>query len=209
MGKKGLLIFTAATTLLTLAGILLLDRPLAEFIRASGWEDAWLFSAGTVLLDTLSGKGLYKLMPGLAFAIVGAVMMFPARIRRQGAALLFVGVTHMLSTMICGMSKDLFNRMRPYELLNSGNWDQAWFVAGNSFPSGHAGFYFGLFLPLAYLFPRRRWPLLAVPFFIAAARLNAGMHFLSDVTASMTVAALLTLAMAAVLRPAAREVPHG
>ena len=203
------MIFAAATALATLAAIAFLDRPLAEYIRASGWENAWVFFAGIRLLDTLSGKDLYKFLPGLALAILGGALLIPVRMRQHGVALLFVGATHMLSTLICGMSKELFRRLRPHELLDSGNWDAMWFVSGSSFPSGHAGFYFGLFLPLVYLFPRWRWPLLVVPFFIAAARINANMHFLSDVTASMAVAALVTLAMVAALRPESRRASHG
>lgn len=212
MGKTGLQIFTAVTALMTLVAIAFLDRPLAEYIRTSGWESAWIFPAGTTLLDTVSGKNLYKFLPGLALAIIGAPMLIPVRIRHHGAALLFVGATHVLSTLICGMSKNLFSRLRPYELLDNGNWDQIWFASGSSFPSGHAGFYFGLFLPLAFLFPRWRWPLLVIPFFVAAARVFGNMHFLSDVTASMAVAALITVAMASALQrwlAPERRVPDG
>jgi hypothetical protein len=38
---------------------------------------------------------------------------------------------------------------------------------------------------LAYLFPRWRWPLMLVPWFIATARVNANDHFISDVAASI------------------------
>lgn len=200
MNKRGLQVFFAVTASLTLVAILLLDRPLAEYIRTSGSESAWIFSAGTVFFDTVSGKNLYKFLPGLAFVVIGGALLALANIRRYGVALLFVGAAHVLSTLLCGMSKGLFGRLRPYELLESGNWDQIWFAGGSSFPSGHAGFYFGLFLPLAWLFPRWRWPLLVIPFFIAAARVNENMHFLSDVTASMAVATLVTLALATALR---------
>ncbi|OGT80763.1 MAG: hypothetical protein A3H91_07875 [Gammaproteobacteria bacterium RIFCSPLOWO2_02_FULL_61_13] len=208
MSKKGLWFFTAATALLTLAAIPYLDRPLAEFIRASGWENAGLFSAGMALLDTLTGIHIHIMLPGLVLTVIGGALWIPIRMRRHGAALLFVGATQVLSMLICGMGKDLFNRVRPHELLDSGNWDRIWFASGGSFPSGHAAFYFGLFLPLVYLFPRWRWLLLTAPFFIAAARVNANMHFLSDVTASMTLAALITLATATVLRPEPRGASH-
>ncbi len=209
MGRKSLLIFSTASVLLTLAGVLWLDRPLAEFIRASGWENARIFSAGTDLLDTASGIKLYKLLPGVALALVGGVLLIAVRMRRHGAVLLFVGVSQMLSTLIGGWSKNLFGRLRPHELLDNGNWERIWFAAGVSFPSGHAAYYFGLFLPLAYLFPRWRLALLVTPFFIAAARVNANMHFFSDVTASMALAALVTLAIAAVLRVEPGRISHG
>ncbi|MBI1732890.1 MAG: phosphatase PAP2 family protein [Gammaproteobacteria bacterium] len=206
MSRSGLVRFAAVTALFTLVAFPAIDRPVAEFIRASGWEGAWIFSAGTALFDTISGKNLSKFLPGLALAVAGGMLMVPARFRRRGTALLFVGAAHVLSTLICGMSKNVFGRLRPFELLEAGNWDQVWFVAGgNSFPSGHAGYYFGLFLPLVYLFPRRRWALLAIPFFIAAARIIENLHFLSDVTASMAVAAVITAVLAGALAPAPRD----
>ena len=98
-----------------------------------------------------------------------------------------------MATLVTGVAKNLFGRLRPFQVLESGDWTHAWFVNGNSFPSGHAGYYFGLFLPLAWLFPRWRWPLLLAPWFIAIARINANDHFVSDVAASMLVVGLLTL----------------
>ena len=208
MGKMGLLVFIAVTALLTLVSILFLDRPLAEWIRASGWENARLLFTGMAWLDAVSGINIHIILPGLVLTVIGGVLWIPMRMRRYGAALLFTGATQVLSMLTCGMGKDLFHRVRPHELLDSGNWDRIWFVSGGSFPSGHAAFYFGLFLPLVYLFPRWRWLLLAPPFFIAAARVNANMHFLSDVTASMALAALFTLAMATLLRTEPGEAAH-
>ncbi len=67
-----------------------------------------------------------------------------------------------------------------------------WFAGGNSFPSGHNAFFWGLFLPLIYLFPRWRIPLLIVPLFIAFARIDENYHFLSDVLGAIAIAALVT-----------------
>jgi membrane-associated phospholipid phosphatase len=72
-----------------------------------------------------------------------------------------------------------------------------WFAGGNSFPSGHNAFFWGLFLPLIYCFPRLRIPLLLIPLFIALARIDENYHFLSDVLTAIAVAALITLLAAA------------
>jgi membrane-associated phospholipid phosphatase len=61
-----------------------------------------------------------------------------------------------------------------------------------------------LFLPLAWLLPRWRWPLVVIPWFIAVARVDANHHFISDVGVSIAMAALLTLALARVALPAER-----
>jgi membrane-associated phospholipid phosphatase len=76
-----------------------------------------------------------------------------------------------------------------------------WFVGGSSFPSGHTAFYFGLFLPLAWLFPRHHTAWMFVPVFIALARINANDHYLADVCTSIVLCCLLTLAFARLLRP--------
>lgn len=73
--------------------------------------------------------------------------------------------------------------------LQSGGWSDAWFVGGTAFPSGHSGFYFGLLLPMVYLFPRWWWALRLVPWFIAVARIDANHHFLSGVGAAIVIVA--------------------
>lgn len=200
MNKTGLLTLAAAAAAFTLLAILFLDQPLAEFIRASGCEDLALFRQGTALLDLVTGKEVSKFLPGSALIGVGLALVAVARSRPQGVSLLFIGLVQFLSTLACGVSKILFSRLRPYELLDSGAWDQAWWAEGNSFPSGHLGFYLGLFLPLACLFPRWRWPLLTVPLFIALARVGVNDHFLSDVAASTSMVALIALGAGTAMR---------
>src|SRR5690606_30671661 len=105
-----------------------------------------------------------------------------------------------LHTMMLG--KQVFGRLRPHEVLERGDWSQVWFAGGGSFPSGHAAFYFGLLVPLAAACPRvwQRVLLLALPTFVALARIDMARHFLSDVAASALLAALYTLALAALAR---------
>lgn len=200
MGKNGYLTFAAIAAVLTLLAIPLVDRPLAEFIRTSGCEDAALFSQGIALLDLISGKEISKFLLGAVVSGAGLALVVSARARPHGISLLFVGLVQFLSTLLCGVSKNLFGRLRPEELLTSGTWDQAWWAEGSSFPSGHVGFYLGLFLPLAALFPRWRALLLGVPLFVATARIGVNDHFLSDVTASMAVVTLITLGIGTAMR---------
>jgi membrane-associated phospholipid phosphatase len=193
--------FAAIAALLTLLAIPLWDLRLARGVRESGVEGAWLFSEGTRVLDLVTGKEVSKFLLGMLLLASGAGLSAFARTRRHARMLLLVGAVQLLSTLACGVAKNVFGRLRPFEVLGPEVSDPPWFVGGSSFPSGHTGFYFGLCLPLAWLFPRWRWPLLAVPLFIAVARVVANDHFSSDVTASMGVAALLTLAGVRALGP--------
>jgi membrane-associated phospholipid phosphatase len=198
--RKLLVVHIVIGVALALIGLAGLDGVTARYWRVSGYEDLAVFHAGTIFLDTISGKEISKFLIG--FTLIGAAlaMMIPAKTRACSWSVLFVGVTQFLATLLTGVSKNLFGRLRPYELLKSGDWGPEWFVDGSSFPSGHTSFYLGLFLPLAYLFPRWRWPLLIIPWFIAFARVNANSHFISDVGASIAIVGALTLLIAWMMR---------
>lgn len=194
--EKFIILHIAVGATLLIAGLLGLDRTTAEYLHRSGLENLWIFSAGTSLLDTITGKEMSKFLIGLALSGCALVLMAPSRTRALGWSILFVGLVQLLGTLLTGVSKNFFDRLRPFQLLESGDWGHAWFVDGTAFPSGHAGFYFGLFMPLAYLFPRWRWPLMLTPWFIAIARVNANDHFVSDVAASIVFVGALTLILA-------------
>ncbi|MDT8397108.1 MAG: phosphatase PAP2 family protein [Pseudomonadales bacterium] len=193
MTRAWLWSFFGLSALVCVFAIPWLDRPLAEWIHGSGLESHWLFTDGTVLLDSLSGKAFSILLPALPLLVLGLLLYTSIRTRPAGLRLIFVCAVQVPGYLLAYLCKQLFGRLRPHELFAGGDWTQAWFAGSDSFPSGHTAFYFGLFLPLAYLFPRWRWPLLVIPFFIAAARMNESRHFLSDVTASMALIALMTL----------------
>ena len=177
--------------MLAALGILLLDHAVAALVQSSGIEDAWLFDRGTALLDLVTGKDVSRFLLGGVVLVVGAVLALVPRLRAAGRMALYVGATQLLATLATGAAKNLFGRLRPYEVLVATPPDATWFVGGSSFPSGHAGFYFGLLLPLACLFPRGRWPLLAIAWFIGLARIVGADHFVSDVGASIALAGLL------------------
>jgi len=183
-----------------LIGLAGLDGAIAGYLRVTGYEGLRFFTAGTLFFDTITGKEVSKFLIGLMLIGAALVLMIPSRTRPISWGVLFVGVVQLLGTLVTGVSKNLFGRLRPYELLRDGDLGAEWFNDGNSFPSGHAGFYFGLFLPLAFLFPRWRWPLLIAPWFIAIARVNANDHFVSDVAASIAIVGALTLLVAWMMR---------
>jgi len=195
------LLHAAVGVLMLAAGLLGLDRLIAESLHATGYENLRVFVAGTTLFDYATGKEISKFLPGLVITACAALLLLLPRARGLGRQALFVGLVQLLGTLTSGVSKNLFGRLRPFELLQGGDWAHAWWVAGNAFPSGHAAFYFGMFLPLAWLLPRWRWPLMVIPWFIAVARVDANHHFLSDVGASIALVAMLTVLLARVARP--------
>jgi membrane-associated phospholipid phosphatase len=195
MGKKLLLLHLVLGAMLAALGVLYFDRALAELVRHSGVEGAWLFERGTAVLDLVLGREISKFLLGGALVLAGAALSArPAR-RGAGRALLYVGNVQLFATLLTGVLKGVFGRLRPYEVLASGQWDATWFAGGSSFPSGHTGFYFGLVLPVVALWPRRAWPLLALPWFIACARIVGNDHYLGDVGTSIAIAAALALGL--------------
>lgn len=193
-------------------GLLLVDRPLAEWVHASGIAHARVFEWGLVALDTLTGMHLWFWLAGCSALAIGAIGFAWRRRAHWPRAWLAAGVVQIaaLHTMILGKSH--FGRLRPSEVFEKGDWSQVWFSGGGSFPSGHSAFYFGLLLPLAAACPLRwlRGLLLAIPVYVAIARLGLERHFLSDVAASAVIAAVYTLLAALALRrwwPAAAPRP--
>lgn len=175
------------------------DLPLARSIHGSALEDHPILQGGTLLLDWITLKEVSRhLLAALLLAPGLVLMAIPSR-RELGAQLVFVGLTLGLANLAIEIGKPLFGRVRPDELLVGGAQRQ-WFVGGSSFPSGHTAFYFGLFLPLAWLYPRWRIAWLFVPVFIATARIDANLHYLADVCASIALASVITLACARLLR---------
>jgi membrane-associated phospholipid phosphatase len=148
------------------------------------------------LLDLVTGKEISKFLLGGLLVAGGTALALVPRTRAGGRVVLYVGTTQLLATLLTGMAKNLFGRLRPEVLFATPPPGETWFLGGSSFPSGHAGFYFGLLLPLACLFPKWRWPLLAVAWFIAVARVVGNDPFVADVGASIAVAGLLAWALA-------------
>ena len=108
--------------------------------------------------------------------------------------LLFIACAQFVTRFAAGTLKGVFERLRPFEVIQAGNWDWKFFSGhGNSFPSGHGAHFWGLFFPIAFLFPQYRIPLLIVPLFISVARVGVNDHWCSDVLGSISIAAAITL----------------
>ena len=177
--------------LLAAAGLAGLDAMIARFVSEAPPDAFW--GRGVALLDMLALREVADFAVGFALSLAGAILLVLRSTRSIGFPLLYVGLVQLLSYAAADLSKPWFGRVRPTEALSGGD---IWFAAGNSFPSGHTAFYAGLFLPLVLLFPRLSPLWAAPPLFVAAARVMEKDHYLSDVCASLAVAAGLAALLA-------------
>lgn len=197
MTRRQLLLFSLIAVALTFAGIFLFDQPVAAFAQRAGGRQSPLLQQGTHWLEVASGFPIARYF--LAYLILGAAaLLFIARSTRPVAwMLLFIGSTHLVSRLVAGALKNVFNRLRPFEVIEAGNWDWKFFGDhGSAFPSGHSAHFWSLFFPLAFLFPRYRLLFLIIPVFISIARVGVNDHWCSDVIASAGIAALFTFLFA-------------
>jgi len=186
---------------LTLLGIFLLDQPIAAFAHRMGGRQSPVFQEGTHWLEVASGQTINRWL--LTYVLLGAsaVLFITRTTRPAGWILLFVASAQFLTRLTVGILKEVFHRLRPFEVIQAGNWDWHFFGdRGSSFPSGHSAFFWGLFFPLAFVFPKYRLPLLIIPLFIVIARVGVNDHWTSDVIASAGFAGLFTLVFIWVFR---------
>ena len=205
MSKRALALTALVCAALSLVSIFGFDRRIAEAVHASVVAGSAVFVDGTRALDAVSGRSLLHshmlsgVLLGGTLCALGVLGWLFNRGSTLARALIFTGGVQLATIAAAFGLKKFFGRQRPYELFGHGDWQHIWFAGGNSFPSGHVAFFWGLFLPLMYLFPRWRLPLLIIPVFIALGRIDMSFHFFSDVLASIALAALVTLTAAALL----------
>jgi membrane-associated phospholipid phosphatase len=178
---------------LALLGIFFFDQPIAAFVQRTGGRQSVALQEGTHWLEIASGLPIARYF--LTYLLLGltAVLFISTATRSIAWILLFV-CAQATTRLVAGILKEVFQRLRPFELIKAGNWDWKFFSGhGNAFPSGHSAFFWGLFFPLVFLFPRYRIPLFIIPVFISIARVGVNDHWCSDVIASAGLAAFITL----------------
>ena len=186
---------------LTLLGIFFFDQPIAAFAQRAEGRQSQLLLQGTHCLEVASGYPINKYF--LAWLALGAgALLFVWKSTRPAAwMLVFIGVAHIVIRVTAGTLKNVFTPAAP--------------IRGDS--GGKLGLellrrprkrisvwpfrtFLGPLFPLAFLFPRYRWPLLIIPLFISVARVGVNDHWASDVIASAAIAALLTFAFIWIFR---------
>jgi len=179
---------------LTLLSIFFFDQPIAAFVQRVGGRSSVILQQGTSFLDVISGFPIARYAVTYALLTAGLILFAWKSTRSAAWMLLFIGCAQFVTRITAGSLKGVFERLRPFEVIQAGNWDWKFFGGhGNAFPSGHSAHFWGLFFPLAFLFPRYRIPLLIIPLFISVARVGVNDHWCSDVLFSIILAAAITL----------------
>jgi membrane-associated phospholipid phosphatase len=179
---------------LTLLSIFFFDQPIAAFVQRVGGRSSTILQQGTSFLEVISGFPIARYALTYALLIAGLILSFWQSTRSAAWMLLFIACAQFVTRIAAGTLKGVFERLRPFEVIQAGDWDSKFFSGhGNSFPSGHGAHFWGLFFPLAFLFPRYRIPLVIIPLFISVARVGVNDHWCSDVLGSIAIAAAITL----------------
>jgi len=180
--------------------VAVLDRPLALFIQQQLGGVTKLAGGFTTALEWIFAFEVSKYLYAFLLLLAGVVFHVMQKSAARARYFYFVGSTLLLSRVISGTLKNVFERVRPKEFMNSRTPADFFVDGGSSFPSGHAAFYLGLLLPLAILFPKLRWPLIGFAALASLARVIELDHYLSDILASAFVAVLLAFFLAKAFR---------
>jgi membrane-associated phospholipid phosphatase len=194
MNRRQIIYSFVVALVLTFLSIFFFDQPIAAFVQSVGGRSSAILQQGTSFLELISGFPIDRYALTYALLAAAAILFAWKSTRSAAWMLLFIGVTQIVTRLTAGTLKNVFNRLRPFEVIQAGNWDWNFFGdRGSSFPSGHGALFWGLFFPLAFLFPRYRIPFLIIPLFISIARVGVNDHWCSDVLGSVTIAAAITL----------------
>jgi len=211
MNRRQLLYSVLVALVLTLLSIFFFDQPVAAFVQRVGGRQSVVLKEGTRWLEIATGLPIHRYF--LTYLLLGlsAIFFIVKGTRPIAWVLLFIAAAQLITRLVAAGLKGVFERLRPFKVIEAGNWDWKFFSGhGDAFPSGHSAFFWGLFFPLAYLFPRYRLPLLIIPVFISIARIGVNDHWCSDVIASAGLAAFTTLIFAWLFRmkPAQSSAPN-
>jgi membrane-associated phospholipid phosphatase len=194
MNRRQIIYSFVVALALTLLSISFLDQPIAAFVQKVDGRSSVVLQQGTSFLEVIAGLPIHKFALSYALFATAAILFVWKSTRLAAWMLLFIGCAQFATRLTAGTLKEVFHRLRPFEVIQAGHWDWNFFGdRGSSFPSGHGALFWGLFFPLAFLFPRYRIPFLIIPLFISVARVGVNDHWCSDVVGSIAIAAAITL----------------
>jgi lipid A 4'-phosphatase len=197
----GLVLVSAATTLLVVISITAVDRPLALFLHA---RDPDLRS----LFDFTGRLGLtygYLTIFGLAFVtmhwggVLPRLQRFALPLRTLSGVPAFLFLSIAASGVIVDVLKVVFGRLRPKLLFQSDLYGFAWLSWRPdhwSFPSGHSATIVALMTALWFLWPQHILFYILAAAIVCLSRVVVGAHYLADTFAGALIAVLTTHYMA-------------
>ena len=147
MNRRQIAYSIAVALALTLLSIFFFDQPIAAFVQKVDGKSSVILQQGTAFLEVISGSSLPKWPPvfplaryALTYVLLtaGLVLLIWKSTRSGGWMLLFIGSAQFVIRITAGTLKGVFERLRPFEVIQAGDWDWKFFTGdGNSFPSGH------------------------------------------------------------------------
>jgi membrane-associated phospholipid phosphatase len=191
----------AACLVVAAAGILVLDRPIAEWAASQPRGDT-IWATGVRWLDLVTLRATSNSLLGPILMIAGGVLLLLSSTRRTGWHFLFVGAVQFASTMVANLAREQIGRLGPSDAMANPGAADVWLGGGAAFPAGSAAFYAGLFLPLMLIVPRWTFLLALLPLLLGAAEMIGNRHYLSDIAAGFSIAALMTGAFSFLLKKA-------
>ena len=197
---------TAYCALVIVLGYVVLDRPLAHWLKAhvSGeFEGFWK------TVTTLGLGGIWLIPSGvLTLGLVLSSLAAPnlaEKARRRAMAWVpgFLFASVALSGIANTIIKVLIGRTRPVLWFEQGVYGfepltRAY--ATNSFPSGHSQAAFAAMTALTLIFPRYDIAFLTVALLVMLSRVLTTVHFLSDAVMGAWLGAMVTLALHGLLK---------
>jgi membrane-associated phospholipid phosphatase len=192
--------------LVGLIGYVMLDRPLARWLKAHmGGE----FEGFWKTITHLGLGGVWMIPAGvLTLGLILSSLAAPgpekrARLRRAAWVPGFLFLAMAISGIAGNVIKMLVGRTRPAALFDSNIYDFVPLTRGyltNSFPSGHAQASFAAMTALALIFPRYDLAFITVALLVGLSRVLTTVHFLSDVVAGAWLGTMVTLALYSLLK---------
>jgi len=199
-----LLVAAAVMAAISAIGVALLDQPIARWL--AGYQALGLWDAGIEALEWAIGLPIFKWVSGLVLVLGMILTSVVPRWRGQAPAWTWIAATHLLARIATLEVKLATGRLRPHEwIAKGGDAETFGWHGAHSFPSGHVTLFASLAIPLAIL-ARREHPilsgvLLAPAVFSMLARLAVDAHFVSDVTAAITLVCLIAWLTGWLVRP--------
>ena len=124
---------------LTLLSIFFFDQPIADFVQRAGGRSSVILQQGTSYLEVISGFPIARYALTYALLTASLILSFWKSTRSAAWMLLFIACSQFATRLTAGTLKGVFERLRPFEVLQAGNWDWKFFSGhGNSFPSATA-----------------------------------------------------------------------
>lgn len=202
---RTLLIVAAVTAVISALAMAVIDRPLAGWL--GGYQALELWNTGLDALEWTIGLPLFSWVSGIVLVLGMIVTSAVPRWRFMAPAWTWISAVHILSRITTLEIKTATGRLRPYEWLAKGGDDIETFgwIKAYSFPSGHVALFASIAIPLAIVV-RQRHPRLAAVLLVPAvfpmiARVVQNAHFLSDVTAAITLICLIAWLAGWLVRP--------